>query len=125
METSNIDGETNLKLKESVGATAGIIAPRLATGAGRRGSVGDKASESARGLGQKVDVPAVSKDPTLAEANKYAAGVWKKSTVTSGQHAFLGAFQAWRRGAGGLGAVLGRLLAMGRDRRPAYKSGRH
>jgi len=36
--------------------------------------------------------------PTLAEANKYAAGVWKRGTVTQGQWAFLTAFQAWRRG---------------------------
>jgi len=77
------------------------------------------------GLGLNKILGTIHIYPTLAEANKYAAGVWKKSTVTSGQHAFLGAFQAWRRGAGGLGAVLGRLLAMGRDRRPAYKSGRH
>lgn len=58
--------------------------------------------------------------PTLAEANKYAAGAWKRSTVTQGQWAVLTAFQTWRRGAGGLGAVLRALLAMNRNKRRAY-----
>ena len=58
--------------------------------------------------------------PTFAEANKYAAGNWKRSTVTQGQWAFLVAFQAWRRGEGPLGRVFGRLIAMKRDKRPAY-----
>ncbi len=39
--------------------------------------------------------------PTLAEANKYAAGVWKRSTVTHGQMAFLAAFHDWTRGEAG------------------------
>jgi pyruvate/2-oxoglutarate dehydrogenase complex dihydrolipoamide dehydrogenase (E3) component/uncharacterized membrane protein YdjX (TVP38/TMEM64 family) len=58
--------------------------------------------------------------PTMAEANKYAAGAWKRSTVTRGQWTVLEALQAWRRGAGGLGAVLRALIAMRSDRRPAY-----
>ncbi|MCL4849416.1 MAG: FAD-dependent oxidoreductase [Acidobacteria bacterium] len=61
--------------------------------------------------------------PTLAEANKYAAGAWKRGTVTLGLWAFLEAFQAWRRGAGGLGAVVARLRALVADKRPAYTSG--
>ena len=58
--------------------------------------------------------------PTLAEANKYAAGVWKRSTVTQGQWDVLTTYQAWRRGAGGLGAVLRALLSMSGNKRPAY-----
>ena len=58
--------------------------------------------------------------PTLAEANKYAAGAWKRSTVTQGQWAVLTAFQAWQRGRGGLGAVLLALLSMSSDKRRAY-----
>lgn len=58
--------------------------------------------------------------PTLAEANKYVAGNWKRSTVTRGQWAFLTAFQAWRRGAFGIGSVLGTLGALATDKRPAY-----
>ena len=60
--------------------------------------------------------------PTLAEANKYAAGVWKRSTVTQGQMRFLAAFHAWTRGAGSLGSVVGRLFAL-KDKRPYYEIG--
>jgi pyruvate/2-oxoglutarate dehydrogenase complex dihydrolipoamide dehydrogenase (E3) component/uncharacterized membrane protein YdjX (TVP38/TMEM64 family) len=58
--------------------------------------------------------------PTLAEANKYAAGVWKRAQVTRGQMDFLAAFQAWQRGATGVLEVLGRLRALVGDRRRAY-----
>ncbi|MFN9478041.1 MAG: FAD-dependent oxidoreductase [Betaproteobacteria bacterium] len=63
--------------------------------------------------------------PTLAEANKYAAGVWKRGTVTQGQWTFLTAFQAWRRGAAGFGGVLGALGALRSNKRPAYSSEAH
>jgi hypothetical protein len=36
--------------------------------------------------------------PTLAEANKYAAGVWKKANVSSRTLRLLERFHAWRRG---------------------------
>ncbi len=62
--------------------------------------------------------------PTLAEANKYAAGVWKRGQVKQGQIDFLAAFHAWNRGDGGLGSVLGRLPALLHDRRPAYDPSR-
>ena len=45
--------------------------------------------------------------PTLGEANKYAAGVWKKAQTTEQQLHFAQAFNEWRRGAGGFGAVVG------------------
>jgi pyruvate/2-oxoglutarate dehydrogenase complex dihydrolipoamide dehydrogenase (E3) component len=57
--------------------------------------------------------------PTLAEANKYAAGEWRRAQVTLGQWAFLEAMQGWMRGARGFGAVLAALGAL-RDRRKAY-----
>ena len=63
--------------------------------------------------------------PTMVEANKYAAGAWKRGTVTRGQWAALDALQAWRRGAGGLGAVLRAMLVMRGDRRPAYERTDH
>jgi pyruvate/2-oxoglutarate dehydrogenase complex dihydrolipoamide dehydrogenase (E3) component len=63
--------------------------------------------------------------PTLAEANKYAAGNWKRSTVTQGQWAFLTAFQAWRRGAFGLGTVLGKVRPLLNDKRKAYAAQAH
>jgi pyruvate/2-oxoglutarate dehydrogenase complex dihydrolipoamide dehydrogenase (E3) component/uncharacterized membrane protein YdjX (TVP38/TMEM64 family) len=57
--------------------------------------------------------------PTLAEANKYAAGVWKRAQVTAGQLDFLAAFQAWMRGGAGFGAVLGALPRLLSDKRRA------
>jgi pyruvate/2-oxoglutarate dehydrogenase complex dihydrolipoamide dehydrogenase (E3) component/uncharacterized membrane protein YdjX (TVP38/TMEM64 family) len=58
--------------------------------------------------------------PTLAEANRAAAGQWRRAQVTLGQWAFLEAVQGWMRGARGLGAVLAALGALLRDRRKAY-----
>ncbi len=58
--------------------------------------------------------------PTMAEANKYAAGVWKRGTVTHGQMDFLAAFQAWRLGKSGFGGVLGKIGALTGDKRPYY-----
>ncbi|GIL06704.1 MAG: pyridine nucleotide-disulfide oxidoreductase [Betaproteobacteria bacterium] len=72
------------------------------------------------GLGMNKILGTIHIYPTLAEANKYAAGNWKRATVTQGQWAFLAAFQAWRRGAFGFGAVLGKVGALLRDKRPAY-----
>jgi hypothetical protein len=72
------------------------------------------------GLGLNKILGTIHIYPTLAEANKYAAGAWKRSTVTRGQWSVLDAVQAWRRGSGSLGAVLRALLAMRADRRPAY-----
>jgi pyruvate/2-oxoglutarate dehydrogenase complex dihydrolipoamide dehydrogenase (E3) component/uncharacterized membrane protein YdjX (TVP38/TMEM64 family) len=60
--------------------------------------------------------------PTLAEANKYAAGNWKRAQVTRGQWAALEALQAWLRGAHGIGPVLAGIGALLRDRRKAYAS---
>jgi pyruvate/2-oxoglutarate dehydrogenase complex dihydrolipoamide dehydrogenase (E3) component/uncharacterized membrane protein YdjX (TVP38/TMEM64 family) len=57
--------------------------------------------------------------PTLAEANKYAAGNWKRAQVTRGQTALLDAFHGWRRGDGSLWAVLARLPGLLTDRRRA------
>jgi hypothetical protein len=36
--------------------------------------------------------------PTLAEANRYAAGVWKKAHAPQKLLGWLGRFHAWRRG---------------------------
>lgn len=72
------------------------------------------------GLGLNQILGTIHTYPTLAEANKYAAGVWKRAQVTRGQIEFLAAFHAWRRGAGGIAAVLSRLPALVTDKRRAY-----
>jgi dihydrolipoamide dehydrogenase len=77
------------------------------------------------GLGLNKILGTIHTYPTLAEANKYAAGAWKRSTVTQGQWAFLSAFQAWQRGEHGIGAVLGRVRALLTDKRKAYAAGTH
>jgi pyruvate/2-oxoglutarate dehydrogenase complex dihydrolipoamide dehydrogenase (E3) component/uncharacterized membrane protein YdjX (TVP38/TMEM64 family) len=77
------------------------------------------------GLGLAKILGTIHTYPTLAEANKYAAGVWKRSTVTQGQWAILSAFQAWRRGEHGFGAVLGKLQLLLNDKRRAYAADAH
>ena len=72
------------------------------------------------GLGMNRILGTIHVYPTLAEANKYAAGAWKRSTVTQGQWAFLTALHAWQRGEYGIGAVLGQVGALLTDKRPAY-----
>ncbi len=72
------------------------------------------------GIGLNKILGTIHTYPTLAEANKYAAGVWKRGTVTHGQMDFLAAFQAWRLGQGGLGSVLGKVGALTGDKRPYY-----
>ncbi|MGD9903127.1 MAG: FAD-dependent oxidoreductase [Vicinamibacterales bacterium] len=68
------------------------------------------------GLGRLLDTIHVY--PTFAEANKYAAGAWRRGTVTRGQHTLLAALHAWRRGDAGVGGVVAALWPLWRDRRP-------
>jgi pyruvate/2-oxoglutarate dehydrogenase complex dihydrolipoamide dehydrogenase (E3) component len=77
------------------------------------------------GLGLNKILGTIHIYPTLAEANKYAAGAWKRGTVTQGQWALLTAFQAWRRGELGIGGVLSQATAVLRDKRPAYAPESH
>jgi dihydrolipoamide dehydrogenase len=64
--------------------------------------------------------------PTLGEANKYAAGVWKKAQTTEQQLQFAESFNTWRRGAGGVGAVIsGAFGLLGRATRAAPQPEHH
>ncbi len=72
------------------------------------------------GLGLNKILGTIHSYPTLAEANKFAAGAWKRARVTQGQLDFLAAFHAWGRDAGGVGGVLGQLPALLGDKRQAY-----
>jgi pyruvate/2-oxoglutarate dehydrogenase complex dihydrolipoamide dehydrogenase (E3) component len=71
------------------------------------------------GVGLNAILGTIHAYPTLPEANKYVAGVWKRSKVTRGQMAFAKAFNDWARGEAGLGTVLGKLFAL-KDKRPYY-----
>ncbi|HEX5639890.1 MAG TPA: FAD-dependent oxidoreductase, partial [Burkholderiaceae bacterium] len=77
------------------------------------------------GLGLNKILGTIHTYPTLAEANKYAAGAWKRSTVTQGQWAFLSAFQAWQRGERRIGSVIGRIRGLVADKRKAYPAAAH
>lgn len=71
------------------------------------------------GLGLNQILGTIHIYPTLAEANKYAAGAWKRGTVTRGQWEVLQTYQAWQRGEASFGALLAALPRL-RDARPAY-----
>ena len=72
------------------------------------------------GFGMNKILGTIHTYPTLAEANKSAAGVWKRKHVTHGQMAFATAFNDWTRGEAGLGAVVSKLFSLG-DKRPYYE----
>ena len=60
--------------------------------------------------------------PTMGEANKYAAGVYKRSTATKGKVAVGKALNDWTRGEGSFFTVLGKgiSLLVSPDNTPAY-----
>ena len=71
------------------------------------------------GIGLNKILGTIHAYPTLPEANKLVAGVWKRKQVTQGQMAFATAFHQWTRGEAGFGAVLARVFSLG-DKRPYY-----
>jgi pyruvate/2-oxoglutarate dehydrogenase complex dihydrolipoamide dehydrogenase (E3) component/uncharacterized membrane protein YdjX (TVP38/TMEM64 family) len=73
------------------------------------------------GLGLNRILGTIHTYPTLSEANKYAAGNWRRSTVTQGQWAFLSALQAWLRGEYGIGRVLAQAGPLLADKEKAYR----
>jgi len=74
------------------------------------------------GLGLNNIMGTIHSYPTMGEANKYAAGVWKRSTVTKGQMELATAFNAWTRGEAGLGAVVAKLFAMPGNKQRYYEA---
>jgi pyruvate/2-oxoglutarate dehydrogenase complex dihydrolipoamide dehydrogenase (E3) component/uncharacterized membrane protein YdjX (TVP38/TMEM64 family) len=58
------------------------------------------------GLGLTKVMSTIHIYPTFAEANKQAAGIWRRGAVTPGQERLLAAFHAWQRGETGLKPVL-------------------
>ena len=71
------------------------------------------------GVGLNGILSTIHAYPTVAEANKYAAGVWRRSRVTHGQMALAARFNDWTRGEAGLAAVLGALFRLS-DKRPYH-----
>jgi pyruvate/2-oxoglutarate dehydrogenase complex dihydrolipoamide dehydrogenase (E3) component len=64
------------------------------------------------GFGLEGILSTIHTYPTLAEANKYAAGVYKRTTATEGKLALSSALHAWSRGESGFGRVIGRAIAL-------------
>ena len=74
------------------------------------------------GFGLEGILSTIHTYPTLGEANKYAAGVYKRSTATVGKLAVGKALNDWTRGEGSLGTLLGSIIALlvSPDNTPAY-----
>ncbi len=74
------------------------------------------------GFGLEGILSTIHTYPTLGEANKYAAGIYKRSTATVGKLAVGKALNDWTRGEGSLGGVIGAALALviSPDNTPAY-----
>jgi pyruvate/2-oxoglutarate dehydrogenase complex dihydrolipoamide dehydrogenase (E3) component len=77
------------------------------------------------GIGLNGILGTIHAYPTMAEANKYAAGVWRKARVTQGQMDIAERYNAWTRGEAGLGAVLAGLFRLSDKRRYHDPAGTH
>jgi len=74
------------------------------------------------GVGLNGILSTIHAYPTVAEANKYAAGVWRRSRVTHGQMALAARYNDWTRGEASLAAVVGGLFRLS-DKRPYHDVG--
>jgi pyruvate/2-oxoglutarate dehydrogenase complex dihydrolipoamide dehydrogenase (E3) component/uncharacterized membrane protein YdjX (TVP38/TMEM64 family) len=74
------------------------------------------------GFGLEGILATIHTYPTLGEANKFAAGIYKRSTATVGKLAVGKALNDWTRGEGSFGALLGSVvkLVVAPDNTPAY-----
>ncbi len=74
------------------------------------------------GFGLKGILGTIHTYPTMGEANKYAAGAYKRSTATVGKLAVARALNDWTRGDGSFSKVLSAAvaLAVSPDNTPAY-----
>jgi pyruvate/2-oxoglutarate dehydrogenase complex dihydrolipoamide dehydrogenase (E3) component/uncharacterized membrane protein YdjX (TVP38/TMEM64 family) len=74
------------------------------------------------GFGLEGILSTIHTYPTLGEANKFAAGVYKRSTATVGKLAVGKALNDWTRGEGSFGTVIskGVSLLISPDNTPAY-----
>ena len=74
------------------------------------------------GFGLEGILSTIHTYPTLGEANKFAAGVYKRSTATVGKLAVGKALNDWTRGEGSFFGVLGKVISLviSPDNTPAY-----
>jgi pyruvate/2-oxoglutarate dehydrogenase complex dihydrolipoamide dehydrogenase (E3) component len=76
------------------------------------------------GIGLNGILGTIHSYPTVAEANKYAAGNWRRRQVTRGQMELAARYNAWARGEAGLGSVLSGVGAL-TDKTPYAEGGEH
>jgi pyruvate/2-oxoglutarate dehydrogenase complex dihydrolipoamide dehydrogenase (E3) component len=119
------DGEAHGFVKVIVKPGSDAILGATIVGEHAGDLIAEFVSAMRHGIGLNKILGTIHIYPTLAEANKFAAGVWKRSTVTQGQMAFLAAFHDWTRGDGGFGAVLGKVSALLSDKRPFHSPESH
>jgi pyruvate/2-oxoglutarate dehydrogenase complex dihydrolipoamide dehydrogenase (E3) component/uncharacterized membrane protein YdjX (TVP38/TMEM64 family) len=74
------------------------------------------------GFGLEGILSTIHTYPTLGEANKFAAGVYKRSTATVGKLAVAKALNDWTRGEGSFGGLVSSAVALAikPDNTPAY-----
>ena len=113
------DGETHGFVKVLTRPGSDVILGAVCVGTNAAEIIAEFVLAMTHGLGLNKVLGTIHIYPTFAEANKYAAGVWKRGTVTVGQQRFLAAFHEWQRGAGELGAVLRAAPGVLTDKRPA------
>ncbi len=79
------------------------------------------------GFGLEGILSTIHTYPTLGEANKFAAGVYKRSTATVGKLAVGKALNDWTRCEGSFGSVLSSVikLVVAPDKTPAYPKTHH
>jgi pyruvate/2-oxoglutarate dehydrogenase complex dihydrolipoamide dehydrogenase (E3) component len=76
------------------------------------------------GIGLNGILGTIHSYPTVAEANKYAAGNWRRRQVTRGQMELAARYHAWTRGDAGVGSVLSGVGAL-TDKTPYAEGGEH
>ena len=111
------DGETEGRVKVITRAGSDRILGATIAGEHAGDILPEFVAAMKQGFGLNAILGTIHAYPTVAEANKYAAGVWKRAHVTRGQMALADAYNRWTRGEAGLGAVLAKVFAL-KDKRP-------
>ena len=110
------DGETEGQVKVITRAGSDRILGATIAGEHAGDILPEFVAAMKHGFGLNAILGTIHAYPTVAEANKYAAGVWKRAHVTRGQMALAEAYNRWTRGEAGLASVLAKVFAL-KDRR--------
>jgi pyruvate/2-oxoglutarate dehydrogenase complex dihydrolipoamide dehydrogenase (E3) component/uncharacterized membrane protein YdjX (TVP38/TMEM64 family) len=100
------DGETQGFVKVLTRPGTDAILGATCVGSHAAETIAEFVLAMTHGLGLNKVLGTIHVYPTFAEANKQAAGLWRRGAVTAEQERLLAAFHAWQRGAGDLKSVL-------------------